>query len=168
MPEFTAFDGARLFYAETGDGLPVLALSGLTRNGGDFDYLAPHLSGIRLITMDYRGRGRSEWTGPETYQIPIEAGDALALLDHLGLKKAAILGTSRGGLVAMVPQPRARRCWSPRIVWYWRTLRMVTRRVCHRCGGLSSFWWGNLSGSSSATIRWPMKLICVIRWSAPS
>ena len=102
MPLFSAPDGARLHYTDNGDGLPVLALSGLTRNGSDFDYLAPNLDGIRLITMDYRGRGQSEWTGPETYQIPIEARDALALLDHLDLKKAAILGTSRGGLVAMV------------------------------------------------------------------
>jgi pimeloyl-ACP methyl ester carboxylesterase len=34
--------------------------------------------------------------------LPVEARDALALLDHLGLQKAAILGTSRGGLLAMV------------------------------------------------------------------
>lgn len=102
MPDFAAPDGARLFYLDTGEGLPVLALSGLSRNGSDFDYVAPHLKGIRLIRMDYRGRGRSEWTGPDTYTIPIEASDAIALLDHLKLEQAAILGTSRGGLIAMV------------------------------------------------------------------
>lgn len=102
MPEFAAPDGARLFYLDKGEGLPVLALSGLSRNGSDFDYVAPHLKGIRLIRMDYRGRGRSEWTGPDTYTIPIEASDAIALLDHLKLEQAAILGTSRGGLIAMV------------------------------------------------------------------
>lgn len=105
MPEFSAPDGARLFYTDDGDpnGLPVLALSGLSRNSTDFDYLAPHLpDDVRLIRLDYRGRGKSEWTGPETYTIPVETGDALALLDHLGLDKAAVLGTSRGGLIAMV------------------------------------------------------------------
>ncbi|MCV6594276.1 MAG: alpha/beta hydrolase [Silicimonas sp.] len=103
MPEFSAPDGARLHYTDEGTGMPVLALSGLSRNGSDFDYLAPHLpKGIRLIRMDYRGRGRSEWTGAETYTIPTEAGDALALLDHLGLEQAAVIGTSRGGLIAMV------------------------------------------------------------------
>ena len=102
MPAFTAPDGARLFYTDEGDGLPILALSGLSRNGSDFDYLAPRLpDGTRLIRLDYRGRGRSDWTGAETYTIPTEAGDALALLDHLGLERAAILGTSRGGLIAM-------------------------------------------------------------------
>ena len=102
MPDFLAPDGTRLHFTDEGSGPPVLALSGLTRNGSDFDYAAPHLGHVRLIRMDYRGRGRSDWSGAETYTIPIEAGDALALLDHLALPRAAILGTSRGGLIAMV------------------------------------------------------------------
>lgn len=102
MPTFQAQDGATLHYTDEGEGTPVIALSGLTRNGSDFDYVARMLSGIRLIRLDYRGRGKSDWTGAETYTIPVEAGDTLALMDHLGLERAAILGTSRGGLVAMV------------------------------------------------------------------
>ncbi len=102
MPEFHAPDGARLHYADDGEGLPVLALAGLTRNGSDFDYLAPHLpDSVRLMRLDCRGRGKSDWTGPETYTVPVEAGDAIALLDHLGLDGAALIGTSRGGLIAM-------------------------------------------------------------------
>jgi pimeloyl-ACP methyl ester carboxylesterase len=102
MPKFTAPDGAQLHFTDEGSGISVLALSGLSRNGSDFNYLAPHLpSGVRFIRMDYRGRGQSDWTGADTYTIPTEAGDVLALLDHLGLAKAAILGTSRGGLIAM-------------------------------------------------------------------
>lgn len=102
MPKFTAPDGAQIHFTDEGSGQPILALAGLSRNGSDFDYLAPHLpSGIRFIRMDYRGRGQSDWTGADTYTIPAEAGDALALLDHLGLPKVAILGTSRGGLIAM-------------------------------------------------------------------
>lgn len=102
MPSFTAADGTKLHYTDEGAGTPVLALSGLTRNGTDFDYVAPHLAGVRLIRMDYRGRGRSEWADPVTYTIPTEAADALALLDHLDIPAAAILGTSRGGLIAML------------------------------------------------------------------
>ncbi len=102
MPEFTAPDGARLFYRDQGEGPVILALSGLTRNSTDFDYVAPHLKGVRLVRMDYRGRGKSEWTGAASYTIPTEAQDAIALLDHLGIEKAAVLGTSRGGLIAMV------------------------------------------------------------------
>ena len=102
MACFAAPDGAQIFYADNGEGTPVLALAGLTRTHRDFDYLAPHLPDIRLIRMDYRGRGQSEWTGPASYTIPTEADDAIALLDHLGIEKAAILGTSRGGLIAML------------------------------------------------------------------
>ncbi len=98
---FTAPDGTKLAYRDEGAGLPLLCLSGLTRTMGDFDYLAPHLPPLRLIRMDYRGRGQSQWTGPATYTVPQEAADAVALLDHLNIAQAAILGTSRGGLIGM-------------------------------------------------------------------
>lgn len=101
MPEFSAADGARIHYTDDGNGIPLLCLAGLTRNGNDFNYLVPHLPPLRLIRMDYRGRGKSDWTGAETYTVPQEGADALALLDHLGLESAAILGTSRGGLIGM-------------------------------------------------------------------
>lgn len=100
MPDFQTADGVRLFYTDEGDGPVVIALAGLTRNGSDFDHVAPHLP-VRLIRLDYRGRGKSDWADPATYTIPQEALDTLALMDHLGLDRAAILGTSRGGLIAM-------------------------------------------------------------------
>ena len=101
MPRFAASDGTGLHYTDEGEGLPVLALAGLTRNGSDFDYVAPHLRDVRLIRLDYRGRGQSDWADPATYKVTVEAQDALALLDHLGLPAAAILGTSRGGIIGM-------------------------------------------------------------------
>lgn len=104
MPYVTANDGTRLHYDDEGSGLPVLALAGLTRNIADFNHVRPHLLaiGVRLIRMDYRGRGESDWADPETYTIPQEGADAMVLLDHLDIDKAAILGTSRGGLIAML------------------------------------------------------------------
>lgn len=101
MPHFTAADGARLHFSDEGTGTPLLCLPGLTRTMGDFDYLAPHLPPCRLIRMDYRGRGGSDFTGAATYTVPQEAKDAVALLDHLGVAKAALLGTSRGGLIGL-------------------------------------------------------------------
>ena len=105
---FRAEDGARLAFQDEGQGLPLLCLAGLTRSMADFDYLAPHLPPLRLIRMDYRGRGQSDWTGAATYTVPQEAKDALALLDHLGIAKAVILGTSRGGLIGMLLGATAR------------------------------------------------------------
>ena len=101
MPRFTTSDGISLHYTDEGTGLPVLCLSGLTRDGRDFDYVAPHLEGVRLLRMDYRGRGQSDWAPYQTYSIPVEGRDAVELLDHLDLAQAAVLGTSRGGLIAM-------------------------------------------------------------------
>jgi pimeloyl-ACP methyl ester carboxylesterase len=99
---FTTSDGTRLAYDDQGAGLPLLCLAGLTRTMADFDYLIPHLPPLRLIRMEYRGRGASQWTGAASYTVPQEGKDALELLDHLGLPKAAILGTSRGGLIGML------------------------------------------------------------------
>lgn len=102
MTAFLAADGCALAYSDKGEGLALLCLPGLTRTMADFDYLLPHLPPCRVIRMDYRGRGDSGWTGPDTYTVAQEAKDALALLNHLGVAKAAILGTSRGGLIGML------------------------------------------------------------------
>ena len=104
MKTFKTFDGLSLAYGDDGprDGLPVLCLAGLTRDSRDFTYLAEHLGDVRLIRMDYRGRGQSDWAPDRSsYAISVESRDALALLDHLSLPAAAIIGTSRGGLIAM-------------------------------------------------------------------
>jgi pimeloyl-ACP methyl ester carboxylesterase len=101
MPTFKTTDGLSLYFEETGQGVPVLCLPGLTRNARDFDWVAPHLQDVRLIRLDARGRGRSAYaTDFHSYSVPREAADVLELLDHLGLETAVILGTSRGGLVA--------------------------------------------------------------------
>lgn len=102
LQHFTTADGIDLAFRDEGEGLPLFALPGLTRHGGDFDFLKPHLpSGIRLIRPDYRGRGASEWAHSSTYSVPIEAGDVIALMVHLGIERAAFLGTSRGGILSM-------------------------------------------------------------------
>lgn len=114
---FTTKDGIKLAYQDEGAGLPLLCLAGLTRTMGDFEYLRPHLphpdqGKLRLIRMDYRGRGASDWARDWTgnYTVLREAQDVLELLDHLGLAQVAILGTSRGGLIgmalAMMAKPR--------------------------------------------------------------
>lgn len=102
MAFFTTSDGKRLYFEDTGSGQPLLCLAGLTRNSRDFSFLAPHINDLRMIAMDYRGRGQSDHD-PDfmNYNILREGLDAIELLDHLGLKRVTILGTSRGGLIAM-------------------------------------------------------------------
>lgn len=83
----------------------VLCLAGLSRNARDFGALAEMLAarGHRVVAMDYRGRGHSgrhpDW---RTYSIEQEAADIDAGLDALGLARAVVVGTSRGGLHGML------------------------------------------------------------------
>ncbi|MEM9229855.1 MAG: alpha/beta hydrolase [Pseudomonadota bacterium] len=101
---FETSDGVSLSYEDSGSGLPVLCLPGLTRNARDFDDLATILpTDVRMIRLTSRGRGQSDWDPNfANYAVPIEARDALELLDHLGLDQTAVFGTSRGGILSMV------------------------------------------------------------------
>jgi len=109
----TAEQGHRMAYWEWNDtGNPahphvILCVHGLTRQGRDFDVLARHLSlHARVICPDVVGRGESDWLAdPMAYQVPVYAGDMLALLLQLH-QQAAIgtldwVGTSMGGLIGM-------------------------------------------------------------------
>lgn len=110
MSRFTTSDGLSLAYEDDGDGAALLCLPGLTRNARDFDDLAAALDGRhRMIRLTPRGRGASD-RDPDfrNYNVGVEARDALELLDHLGLRRAVIVGTSRGGLLAMVLAATAR------------------------------------------------------------
>ena len=104
----TSNDGLRLFARDYGPldapKPPVLCLAGLTRNSKDFHKVASRLSLTRrVIVPDYRGRGLSEYaTDWQTYQPDVEMTDAINLLDHLGIEKFGVIGTSRGGLIAMI------------------------------------------------------------------
>jgi pimeloyl-ACP methyl ester carboxylesterase len=110
-----AGDGLALFVREwpaeapaqgaTDMGAPVLCLHGLTRNSRDFEVVAPRLAalGRRVLAMDVRGRGRSDWDPqPSRYAAPVYVQDALKALDDLGVERAIWLGTSMGGIIAMI------------------------------------------------------------------
>ncbi|MGO4571579.1 alpha/beta fold hydrolase [Microvirga sp. 2TAF3] len=107
----SAADGLRLFARDygpdIGDALPVVCLPGLARTSEDFHELAESLSRDadlprRVIALDYRGRGRSEWDKDwRNYDVRIEANDVQQVLTAAGIHKAVFVGTSRGGLITM-------------------------------------------------------------------
>src|SRR5918998_2926174 len=80
---------------------PVLCLHGITAQHRAFNALARSLAASRpLVGVDLRGRGDS--AKPESgYGLEAHAGDVIRVLDHLGLDRAAILGHSMGGFVAL-------------------------------------------------------------------
>ncbi|MFN4141266.1 alpha/beta fold hydrolase [Aestuariivirga sp.] len=107
-----AADGTPLYardYQAEGRGLtPAVCLPGLTRNARDFETIAPLLARKRrVVALDFRGRGRSGRADPATYRPDQEVADTLAVLDALGVERFAVIGTSRGGIVAMVMAARA-------------------------------------------------------------
>jgi pimeloyl-ACP methyl ester carboxylesterase len=105
---WTSPDGLRLYarvYESKQHGAPtVLCLAGLTRNSRDFEDLAPHLQErFRVVVPDLRGRGLSAWDpNPQNYQPAIYIQDILALLDALDVPQVTVIGTSLGGLLAMM------------------------------------------------------------------
>jgi pimeloyl-ACP methyl ester carboxylesterase len=108
----TAQDGLRLHVREYGEriapGLPIVCLPGLARTTADFDPLAAALAGDanhprRVLAVDYRGRGLSEHDrDPGNYSIAAELADLLAVLIARAIESAVFVGTSRGGLIAMM------------------------------------------------------------------
>jgi pimeloyl-ACP methyl ester carboxylesterase len=105
---FESAEGLKLFsrvYPAATAGAPVVVcLHGLMRTGRDFEDLAQHLAPrYRVIVPDVRGRGFSARDpNHANYQIPVYLADLGRLLAGLGASRVAIVGTSMGGLMAMV------------------------------------------------------------------
>ncbi|MDD2867226.1 alpha/beta hydrolase [Neomegalonema sp.] len=105
---FRAADGLNLAFRDYGSPFsqrtPVICLAGLTRNGKDFDQLARRLSADRrVLTLDARGRGASDHDPKfENYNLIVEVGDVLQLVSNELRRPCAIIGTSRGGLQALI------------------------------------------------------------------
>ncbi|YBV97264.1 alpha/beta hydrolase [Phyllobacteriaceae bacterium JZ32] len=107
-PEIRTFqhDGLRLAYREQGEGDPVLLIHGFASSSyvnwvspGWFQTLTE--AGYRVIAIDDRGHGQSEKSHePADYTPSLMAGDAAALLDHLGIGKAHVMGYSMGARIA--------------------------------------------------------------------
>ncbi|NYF79378.1 pimeloyl-ACP methyl ester carboxylesterase [Granulicella arctica] len=96
-------EGALIWYATYGVGLPVILLHGGLGHSGNWGYQVPALvgSGYRAILIDSRGHGRSTRdTRPFSYELM--ASDVLAVMDVLHLKKAALVGWSDGACTALI------------------------------------------------------------------
>jgi pimeloyl-ACP methyl ester carboxylesterase len=100
---YVEHDGARIWYAAFGSGRPVVLLHGGLGHGGNWGYQVPVLisSGYRVVLIDSRGHGRSTRDArPFSYELM--ASDVLAVMDVLGLAKAAVVGWSDGACTALI------------------------------------------------------------------
>lgn len=100
---YVEHDGARIWYAVDGVGLPVLLLHGGLGHSGNWGYQVPALvhAGYRVVLIDSRGHGRST-RDARPYSYELMASDVLAVMDVVGLDKAAVVGWSDGACIALI------------------------------------------------------------------
>ena len=104
MPE-AIINGFRMYYETHGSGTPLVMIHGGLGGGEGCAQMMEHhaevLSGsFQVIAYDRRAAGRSE-TPSDGYSIPNYSEDLRSLLDHLGVSRAHILGSSAGGPIAL-------------------------------------------------------------------
>lgn len=103
MAYATAADGVRLWYEETGSGPPVLFIHEFA---GDHRSWEPQVRALarrhRCVTYDARGYPPSDVPEePERYSQEQAVADAVAVLDHLGIERAHVVGLSMGGFCTL-------------------------------------------------------------------
>ncbi|HEY6173055.1 MAG TPA: alpha/beta fold hydrolase [Kofleriaceae bacterium] len=100
MPFATAADGTRLAYQEIGAGPPLLLVSGQASDhqiwAGLREVFAER---YRVVTWDHRGTGDSDKPEAPPYTTRGFADDGIAVLDHLGIRRAHVYGMSMGGRI---------------------------------------------------------------------
>lgn len=111
---FADVNGTRLYYEMAGSGHPLILIHGFTLDtcmwDGQFEVFAQH---NQVIRYDLRGFGKSTLPTTEPYS---HADDLKALMTHLGIESASILGLSLGGAVAVdfaVTYPEATDAFMP-------------------------------------------------------
>lgn len=101
MP-YAIINKIRMHYEVAGQGDPVLLINGLSAPAANFALQVRDLSHtFRVLTLDNRGVGETDLPPEPVYTIAQMADDAAALLRHLKIKRAHVLGTSMGGTIAM-------------------------------------------------------------------
>lgn len=111
MHVFTASDGARIAYRDSGSGTPIVLLHGLMAHAGFFEGQAALAERFRIITVDLRGHGESVGETGEALGVERMAADIAELAAALDLEGAVIAGWSLGATVLwhVLAGPAARR-----------------------------------------------------------
>ena len=103
--KYLTANGLRLRYLEWGrpGALPVVCVHGYTSSAEAFNAVARRIEDrTHIIAIDVRGHGESAWSPEGAYQYADQAGDLAALADQLGIDRFVLIGTSMGGVIAMV------------------------------------------------------------------
>lgn len=103
MPDTVVVPGARLHVERTGEGAPLLLVSGGGGDAGAYAEVVPMLARtFTVLTYDRRGNSRSPLTDPHaSIAVNRQADDAVAILDHYGLERVNVFGSSGGAIIAL-------------------------------------------------------------------
>lgn len=83
------------------DGIPVIALHGWLDNAASFARLAPKLSGLRIVALDFAGHGHSDHRPPGAgYPLWDYVHDVLLVAEQFGWGRFSLLGHSMGAIVS--------------------------------------------------------------------
>lgn len=98
---FITTNGIETFYESAGDGPPLVLVHGGFVDSRMWEPQVRHFAGrCRVVTYDLRGHGRTGRSAVRRYRVGLFADDLRALLDALGVDRAAVCGLSLGGMVA--------------------------------------------------------------------
>jgi pimeloyl-ACP methyl ester carboxylesterase len=91
-----------IHYVDEGQGLPLVLIHGLGGRIYNFRYNIPVLSEhLRVVALDLKGFGYSERPAAGDYSLTAQARLVGELMDRLGISRAAVLGHSMGGAIAL-------------------------------------------------------------------
>lgn len=101
-------DGAQIWHASFGSGSAVILLHGGMGHAGNWQHQVQPLvdAGHQVVVVDSRGHGHSS-RDQRPYSYELMATDVFAVMDALGLKRAAIVGWSDGAVIGLIMADRA-------------------------------------------------------------
>ncbi len=132
MPTVTVNEG-EIYYESHGEGPPVLLVPGL---GGLGSYWGPNIPAFtasnQVIIHDHRGLGRSS-RSLIRYSVDQMTEDLVAVMDHLGIEKAHLVGHSTGGAIGQtlaITRPDLHIAWPSlkcrdRVCWLMVAIRVI-------------------------------------------
>jgi pimeloyl-ACP methyl ester carboxylesterase len=100
---FVTLNGLRLHYLQWGaaDSPPLLLLHGGSAHAHWWDWFAPTVADrFRVIALDLRGHGASQWADPPAYEVEDYVRDVVAFVEHIDLRALRLIGHSLGGTIA--------------------------------------------------------------------
>jgi non-heme chloroperoxidase len=148
-------DGTRLNYCDAGAGKPLVFIASAWLNSRMWEFQLPHLveAGLRCITLDRRGHGRSDWPW-DGYDYDTLADDLATVIEHLDLRGVTLVAHSAGGGEAVRYLTRHGSARIERIALVSSTLPFVMKTADNAAGIDRSLMQADLAVRTADRPQW--------------